>query len=222
MKLSSEKRKQLLDLTVKFNEKIKQYPYGVKLPKYLNYYEELNRIERRGISEFNRVKSSYSRFITSPPEIYTTQQGVNITLWEKNEIDKAIKTTNKKLKQQLSKYEPSVYKGTLSLLFEENLMERKNNIEKISPKYFDKYSEGVIRAAYRTTSEKNYQLKDNYLSAVIDNYGEDSELYKFVSKLSPSKIAKGIFSSPVLSVKFVYREESEDFESEILSAWQTI
>lgn len=223
MKLSSEKRNQLLDLTIKFNKKLSEYPkYKVRLPKYLNYYEELNRIERRGISEFNRVKAAYTRFINAPPEIYTTQQGVNITLWEKNEIDKAIKTINKKTEQQLKKYEPSVYKGTLSLLYEENLKGRKNNIEKISEKYFDKYSEGVITQAYRTQSEKNYQLKENYLTAVIENYGENSKLYQYVKKLSPTKIVKGVFSSPVLSVKFVYRDEDEDFEDEILSQWQTI
>lgn len=222
MKLKKEQLTELKNLVSQFNKSLARFPTGTVLPNYLDLDKEIKRIEKYGINEFRRVTSSYKKMIESSPDVYTTKEGVNITLWEKNEIDKGIKKINKKRNDLLKQYQPSDTKGNLSIILDQHLTQKKNSIESISEKYFPIYSQGIIRSAYTPKRIMDVQYRENYLKTVAEEYGENSKLYNYVKKLSASKIAKGTYISPVLNIKFVYRTEDEDFESEILEAWKSL
>lgn len=222
MKLNKDQLNELTNLVSLFNKSLKRFPAGTVLPNYLDLDKEIKRIEKYGINEFRRVKTAYKKMIESSPEIYTTKEGVNITLWEKNEIDKGVKVINKKRNELLKQYQPSDTKGNLSIILDQHLTQKRNSIETISEKYIPKYSQGIMSSAYTPKRIKDAMYKENYLNAVVEEYGENSKLYNYVKKLSASKISKGLYTSPVLNIKFIYRDDDEDFEGEILDTWKSL
>ena len=213
MKLKPNDYKKLEKLTLQFNAKIGEYPkQGVKLPYYRDIDTLRAQIEKWGPNELRRQMASMQRFVDSPPEIYTTQKGVNITLWEKQEVDRAIARTNKKRLAELKRYEPNQYKGTMGAIEFNNLRPRKNRVEEILPKNWDKYAEGAIKQAYEPKRIKQAAYKANYLKAVLNEIGPGA-LYDYVSKLPASIISAGLYEDPFLSIGFIY----DPFEREVRS-----
>lgn len=221
MKLKPNDYKKLEKLTLQFNAKIGEYPkQGVNLPAYRDIDTLRAQIEKWGPNELRRQMASMQRFVDSPPEIYTTEQGVNITLWEKKEIDKAIQTTNRKRVAELKKYEPSPYKGNMGLIERQNLRPRKNAVEEVLPKNWDKYSAGVIKQAYEPKRIRQQKYKQNYLNAVISEFGRDSSLYKAVLKIPPSKMSDALYKNVFLQIGFVYDNENREvMERKIMDEW---
>lgn len=213
MKLKPSDYKKLEKLTLQFNAKIGEYPkQGVNLPAYRDIDTLRAQIEKWGPNELRRQMASMQRFVDSPPEIYTTQQGVNITLWEKQEVDRAIARTNKKRLEELKRYEPNQYKGTMGAIEFNNLRPRKNRVEEILPKNWDKYAEGAIKQAYEPKRIKQAAYKANYLKAVLEEIGPGA-LYDYVSKQPASKISAGLYEDPFLAIGFIY----DPFEREVRS-----
>lgn len=221
MKLKQSDFDKLHQTVLRFNAKLNEYPkQGVKLPNYRSTEQLAKRIEKWGYNEFRREIASMERFIAAPPEIYTTEQGVNITLWEKKEIDKAIQTTNRKRAAELKKYEPSPYKGNMGLIERQNLRPRKNAVEEVLPKNWDKYSAGVIKQAYEPKRIRQQKYKQNYLNAVISEFGRDSSLYKTVLKIPPSKMSDALYKNVFLQIGFVYDNENREvMERKIMDEW---
>ena len=50
--------------------------------------------------------------------IYTTKQGVNITVWEKQKVDRDFRRLNARRRRMLNKYKPSTYTGTMGSIEE--------------------------------------------------------------------------------------------------------
>lgn len=204
MKLNAKRLAELKNAVDQFNKKIGEYPPGVILPQYKDLNAEIHRIEEWGYNEYKRSLSSMKQFIQSPPEVYTTESGTNITLWEKKQIDKAFRKINKQRSDLIKRYEISPYTGTMGEIEMNNLRPRENTVEKILPKNWDKYVARTLHTAYEPMQIRNKAYKENYLKAVEEQYGKDNALYRLAQKISPRKMIEGLYTNPFLSITFVY------------------
>ena len=88
------------------------------------------------------------------------------------------------------KLDPSIFKGNLHSIQENNLLQRKNTVQEISPKYWKEF---VINLDYQLEQEykdKSNIYKMNLLKAISNILGEKSELYNLVSQVAPERIKR--------------------------------
>ena len=194
-----------------FNDKIEKLrisnPESIEyLPNYVSMeklYREMELVPTREI--YNRERS-LRRFLEGGAEMpYTTMQGVKITVWEKDEIDRQFDRINERRQSQMSKYEPSYFKGTGTAIKRENLNRRPNTLQKIEPKQFDVFRENLYRSYLYSNEEVRAEYyKSNFLSAVNEQFGSESTLYKYLEDFDAVTLYRGAFNNPFLQIDFVY------------------
>ena len=155
---------------------------------------------------FNKQINKIKRYLRKGAEMpYTTKEGVNITLYEKKEIDIAFRTINARRKAQIEKYQPSTFKGTMGTIEANNLKPRKNTIQSIKPKNWDKFVHGLEAQLMGEQDEvRQEKYKQNFITAIRNVFGENTELEQKISKIDAQKLTELYYSNPLLQIGFVY------------------
>lgn len=148
---------------------------------------------------------------------YTTKQDVNTTVWEKKEIDRAVRTINARNKALIQKYEPSTTKGTMGTIERNNLQPRKNRVNTIQPKDYNRYVSNLFKQVMQNDVERNERYKENFLKAVENIMGENSKLYQVVKNMDSDLLTKYYYTEPLLQLTFVYDpKDAEEIENLML------
>ena len=148
---------------------------------------------------------------------YTTKQGVNTTVWEKKEIDRAVRTINARNKVLIQKYEPSTTKGTMGTIERNNLQPRKNRVNTIQPKDYNRYVSNLFKQVMQDDAGRNERYKTNFLKAVENIMGENSKLYQVVKNMDSALLTKYYYTEPLLQLTFVYDpKDAEEIENLML------
>ena len=168
--------------------------------------------------EFNRTLSRMERYLRAGAEMpYTTATGVNITVWQRDEISNTFRSINAMRKAEMEKYQPSIYKGTMSTIQQNNLRPRKNTIESILPKDWEHFIQQLEAQRLSMASGENYsRYKENFLKAISNSVGE-GKLYDIIAEIEPETLTRYYYTDPIVSIAFAYEpREKEEIENLIL------
>lgn len=190
-----------------FNDKIerlrREIPESIEyLPNYSDIKKMVN-LDKAPTRELRALERSLQRFIEDKAEMpYTTEEGVTITVWEKEEIDREFDRINERREKERKRFtDPYQY-----IMNERraNLKERVNNVEKILPKNWDRWRSNLMKSyIYSNYEVKAAQYKENYLSAVELVFGKGS-LYERVSQLKAEDLMEAWYKDHKMSIDFVY------------------
>ena len=212
-------QKAVTNIARRFNAKItrvmKAHPdWAENLPERINVKELSEKLRSGTRREFNREMAKLERFLRKGAEMpYTTKSGVATTVWQKKEIDNTFRAINAKRRAERKKLDPSIFKGNLHSIQENNLLQRKNTVQEISPKYWKEFVRNLDYQLEQEYKDKSNIYKMNLLKAISNILGEKSELYNLVSQVVPERIKRFADTSSLISISFLYEPlEPEDIE----------
>lgn len=209
IKWSEKDAQQLKKTVLKFNQKVKavnkKYPYIAKYQPIKINYDDLEHLVRQGTrKDYQSLIRRYEAYLQQGAELpYTTKEGVNITIWERDNIDKIFKEINKKRQREIEEYQPSTYKGTMGTIERNNLRPRKNTIESVKAKDFQRFKESLEKQLIMFDN-KHEKYKTNFLKGIENVFGEDSELYDLISRMKADDAVKLYYNNPLLQLDFIY------------------
>lgn len=212
-------QKAVTNIARRFNAKItrvmKAHPdWAENLPERINVKELSEKLRSGTRREFNREMTKLERFLRKGAEMpYTTKSGVATTVWQKKEIDNTFRAINAKRRAERKKLDPSIFKGNLHSIQENNLLQRKNTVQEIFPKYWKEFVRNLDYQLEQEYKDKSNIYKMNLLKAISNILGEKSELYNLVSQVASERIKRFADTSSLISISFLYEPlESEDIE----------
>lgn len=212
-------QKAVTNIARRFNAKItrvmKAHPVWTEnLPERINVKELSEKLRSGTRREFNREMGKLERFLRKGAEMpYTTKSGVATTVWQKKEIDNTFRAINAKRRAERKKLDPSIFKGNLHSIQENNLLQRKNTVQEISPKYWKEFVRNLDYQLEQEYKDKSNIYKMNLLKAISNILGEKSELYNLVSQVASERIKRFADTSSLISISFLYEPlEPEDIE----------
>lgn len=212
-------QKAVTNIARRFNAKItrvmKAHPdWAENLPERINVKELSEKLRSGTRREFNREMTKLERFLRKGAEMpYTTKSGVATTVWQKKEIDNTFRAINAKRRAERKKLDPSIFKGNLHSIQENNLLQRKNTVQEIFPKYWKEFVRNLDYQLEQEYKDKSNIYKMNLLKAISNILGEKSELYNLVSQVPPERIKRFADTSSLISISFLYEPlEPEDIE----------
>lgn len=187
------------------------------LPKRLDTKEMTRRMQQGTRRDFDREMKRLERFLRKGAEMpYTTKAGVNTTVWQKKEIDNTFRSINAKRRKELAKLEPSIYKGTMHTIESNNLQQRKNTVQEIIPKFWDKFVENLYYQEMMEYRDRSEEYKTNFLHAIEVTLGKQSRLYRIIENLPSNKIYKYSNTDPLLAISFLSDPMDEDEIEELM------
>lgn len=203
----------------RFNAKItrvikKHLEWADIMPNRVNAKELSERLKNGTRRQFDREMNRLERFLRKGAEMpYTTKSGVATTVWQKKEIDNTFRAINAKRRAERKKLDPSIFKGNLHSIQENNLLQRKNTVQEISPKYWKEFVRNLDYQLEQEYKDKSNIYKMNLLKAISNILGEKSELYNLVSQVAPERIKRFADTSSLISISFLYEPlEPEDID----------
>lgn len=203
----------------RFNAKItrviKKHPeWADIMPNRVNAKELSERLKNGTRRQFDKEMNRLERFLRKGAEMpYTTKSGVATTVWQKKEIDNTFRAINAKRRAERKKLDPSIFKGNLHSIQENNLLQRKNTVQEISPKYWKEFVRNLDYQLEQEYKDKSNIYKMNLLKAISNILGEKSELYNLVSQVAPERIKRFADTSSLISISFLYEPlEPEDID----------
>lgn len=203
----------------RFNAKItrviKKHPeWADIMANRVNAKELSERLKNGTRRQFDREMNRLERFLRKGAEMpYTTKSGVATTVWQKKEIDNTFRAINAKRRAERKKLDPSIFKGNLHSIQENNLLQRKNTVQEISPKYWKEFVRNLDYQLEEEYKDKSNIYKMNLLKAISNILGEKSELYNLVSQVAPERIKRFADTSSLISISFLYEPlEPEDID----------
>lgn len=212
-------QKAVTNIARRFNAKItrvmKAHPdWAENLPERINVKELSEKLRSGTRREFNREMAKLERFLRKGAEMpYTTKSGVATTVWQKKEIDNTFRAINAKRRAERKKLDPSIFKGNLHSIQENNLLQRKNTVQEIYPKYWKEFVRNLDYQLEQEYKDKSNIYKMNLLKAISNILGEKSELYNLVSQVASERIKRFADTSSLISISFLYEPlEPEDIE----------
>lgn len=212
-------QKAVTNIARRFNAKItrvmKAHPdWAENLPERINVKELSEELRSGTRREFNREMAKLERFLRKGAEMpYTTKAGVATTVWQKKEIDNTFRAINAKRRAERKKLDPSIFKGNLHSIQENNLLQRKNTVQEITPKYWKEFVRNLDYQLEQEYKDKSNIYKMNLLKAISNILGEKSELYNLVSQVTPERIKRFADTSSLISISFLYEPlDPEDIE----------
>ena len=212
-------QKAVTNIARRFNAKItrvmKVHPdWAENLPERINVKELSEELRSGTRREFNREMAKLERFLRKGAEMpYTTKAGVATTVWQKKEIDNTFRAINAKRRAERKKLDPSIFKGNLHSIQENNLLQRKNTVQEITPKYWKEFVRNLDYQLEQEYKDKSNIYKMNLLKAISNILGEKSELYNLVSQVAAERIKRFADTSSLISISFLYEPlEPEDIE----------
>lgn len=220
MRITRKEAIEVKKLVDRFNRKVSRSTRAGKKgqPKKISYKDFLRDAQAMGRQNFNFHKKSLQNYLKKGAELpYTTKEGVNITIWEKKEIDRLHRSINAKkrevIKRKNTKDFQLINKREREAL---NLEPRKNNIERVKPKNYEKYKENLQKAYYHASPEYKFNLlKSNMLKAARANFGQGSDIEKIIKTLSEEELIRAI-NSVYTSLNFFYLNDVESGERQRL------
>ena len=212
-------QKAVTNIARRFNAKItrvmKAHPdWAENLPERIHVKGLSEKLRSGTRREFNREMAKLERFLRKGAEMpYTTKSGVATTVWQKKEIDNTFRAINAKRRAERKKLDPSIFKGNLHSIQENNLLQRKNTVQEIFPKYWKEFVRNLDYQLEQEYKDKSNIYKMNLLKAISNILGEKSELYNLVSQVAPERIKRFADTSSLISISFLYEPlEPEDIE----------
>lgn len=212
-------QKAVTNIARRFNAKITRVmkahsDWAENLPERINVKELSEKLRSGTRREFNREMAKLERFLRKGAEMpYTTKSGVATTVWQKKEIDNTFRAINAKRRAERKKLDPSIFKGNLHSIQENNLLQRKNTVQEITPKYWKEFVRNLDYQLEQEYKDKSNIYKMNLLKAISNILGEKSELYNLVSHVAPERIKRFADTSSLISISFLYEPlEPEDIE----------
>lgn len=201
--------KQITNLVRQFNAKItrieKKFPeIESYLPERINKQMLMGKIETR--QDYNRVVNSYKRFMRKGAEApIMNKQGLQVTLWEKREMQIATATINRKRSMQRKKADVSTEKGTMGSIEKMNLLPKKFNFESMGYEAFQKFKETVEKQIMSNYyKEKDELYKANYIKALENIFGKGNKLIPIVNKISSKRLVQLFYEDPNMQIDFIY------------------
>lgn len=189
----------------KFNDKVIAIS-KTDLAQYQPNLKDVDELElifkNRNRRFFDREIARMERYLKKGAELpYTTKSGANTTIWQKNEVANMIKSINAFRKAELEEYNPSTYTGTMGTIEDNNLRPRKNRLENIREKNFMDYIYSVETQLYNQDRElKAQKYKDNFLTAIKNTVGKDSELYRVINNIDKHELYRFYYTEPLLQI----------------------
>lgn len=163
------------------------------------------------------VRSVDRLFNKGALQIIQTKGGVVTTKYQLREIELGIKRINRARQKELELAQPSLYKGTMRTIKENNLRKKRTDVQNITQSNWDKFVESVQKQSVASYYDKRRQVyKDNYLKVVEMEYGKDSDLYAYVKSLSADQVYDALYQNPMLNIKEAYRVDGVDDQDEVL------
>ena len=212
-------QKAVTNIARRFNAKITRVmkahsDWAENLPERINVKELSEKLRSGTRREFNREMAKLERFLRKGAEMpYTTKSGVATTVWQKKEIDNTFRAINAKRRAERKKLDPSIFKGNLHSIQENNLLQRKNTVQEITPKYWKEFVRNLDYQLEQEYKDKSNIYKMNLLKAISNILGEKSELYNLVSQVASERIKRFADTSSLISISFLYEPlEPEDIE----------
>ena len=186
-------------------------------PKMIDVNEKLQQYRGRD-NDRKRLIRALHRYLEPGAEMpYTTKEGVNTTLWQKDEIERNIRMINQRRKAELEKYEPSAAKGTMGTIESNNLKPRKNNIESIKPRDWENFVENIEKQTLRENlRDKQEKYKQNFLDVAEKYLGKNSLLYQRVLAEPAENMYRYMFTEPLLTISFFSDIRDEKDVDEIM------
>lgn len=184
-------------------------------PEILSSVNELKKLAQLSRKNFERTIKSYESYLKEGAELpYTTATGKTITSWEKGEIDRMYRSINARRNEMIRLYRPSEYQREAL-----NLNVRKNVIEEILPKNWERYKQSLYRTYY---GEQEKLYRENFIKAVQNELGE-GELYNRLISISPEKLYRYLFTTRFINIPFIYEKElGQDVENLMLEELESL
>ena len=160
--------------------------------------QELQGLPRR---EFSRKVHSLQRYLKGGSEMpYTTQKGVNITLWQRREIQILERTRNIQLSYARKRTTQKYDVGMKQSVREAALQPKKSAVEAIEPKNFETYFRSLQR---QVSGSRKQQYKENFLKAYETMFGRDTNL-TILKALDTETLVNFYYSSRYVRLDFIY------------------
>lgn len=203
------------------NKKLSQAvrSYNSKLTRTVNKYPELKdymppRVNVKDLkkeitnrADYNRIIKSLKRFLKKGAEKpIITKGGVKTTRYQKRELQLNIQRINRERAKQRARIQNAKEHGTYDIMYNETLIPKRSDIENIKVKDWDKFVESIEKQAKGDYySEKNRQLKENWLSAFDTIFGQMGGSVRTAVELMPSDVfVDSFFYDDIMSIDFVY------------------
>lgn len=201
---TKDRRVKVEELFARFNAKVEQSASEGPQPKkrdvedYMPYYEKLTS------GEFRREMSRIERYLRPGMESTVETRGGKLTsLWEYLETENIVKTLNKHNKAVIDEYQPDTYKGTMGTIERGNLKERVNRVERVRD--VGEYFRSIERQLLGSSAPiRNERYKENFLQAVENQFGKNSELYAAIKREAAGKLYSYYHLSAIFNIGFVY------------------
>ena len=216
-------QKAVTNIARRFNAKITRVmkahsDWAENLPERINVKELSEKLRSGTRREFNREMAKLERFLRKGAEMpYTTKSGVATTVWQKKEIDNTFRAINAKRRAERKKLDPSIFKGNLHSIQENNLLQRKNTVQEISPKYWKEFVRNLDYQLEQEYKDKSNIYKMNLLKAISNIYG-----FKIQKTLKESIITNPIIETTGLVIIPLYHPVAQITKDKQLEQYNKI
>ena len=180
----------------------KQIPFA---PEKISLKEARTAAQKGSRQDFKIEVAKMKRFQRPDAALpYTTTKGVNITLWEKREVENEHRRMNQRAQAALRKTPAGKDRDVMGDEKREEVKPRKNRIEQIEPESYRDYRKGIHKQSQSIVSQDD-NWRENYIKSVEDNLGGDEQLIRRFKAMTPAQLRAVIDSgNPILSIKFHY------------------
>jgi hypothetical protein len=152
------------------------------------------------------------------------ESGQVVTKWEMDYYQAKVEKINRQRAAEREAGRISPDRGTMHSIKDNNLAEKKLDINKIRPgKAWDLFKQSVNNQARDNYYQEKADIyKKNYLRSIKANLGKDGKkLYDLVSKIPEKVIYESFYDDPVLQIGFTSPPlNSKDISEEALEHWQ--
>lgn len=196
----------LKNVVKRYNDKIrkveKRHPEIGDIQPEKEMLREARAMLKEGTrADFNKYIKDKENYLKKGAEKeYITKAGTRLTKYEKQKVTNQIRSINAKRRAIREKYKPSPKYGTMGTLERNNLLPKRNNIEKIRPENWKEFAIGIEYQASATEAQKAERYKENFLHGILVTLGEDSELYRIISLTNAMEIWRFQYTNPILQI----------------------
>lgn len=210
----NDKQKETLRKEVKrFNSKI--YREKKKNPSLAEFLPETKSVKElmKSITSANElareVRSMEALFRKGALDPITTTKGIKTTKWELKDLKRRTRIINSRRSKEMEKYsDDPAYQGVLGTIERNNLKPKQFNPDMYTVKGWDRIRDTIHRQAQDSYgSNKQKQYKENYLKAILNEYGEyaiRTGFYEYIKNLPAETLWNGYFESSFLDLQFHY------------------
>lgn len=186
-----------------------------ELKKQLSSAKELNAL----VKDLRAFSTGANK---GKPQIYVNPQGVKMTEWERQRVNKAVEIVNKQKQERIEKLESGdVYDAEGNLIpdlkrvakkYEEIKVKKRPEKVKTS-KEWETFSKAMQEQMYKSYDNKRLAiLQNNMVTALKSYWGREGKLYaQIIARMSMDDIKKAYEKDPdTFSPEFLYKRDVFD------------